>query len=223
MKKASQLLIFVAILALAPLLASAQEVSNERVARVYQKNSDDHYLLTVHRSVVAARRDFFRNLFIYFGGFNLLESFNVPEEVELQTRIFNDRADLESYLLTQYLYPIFTENNTLPPETPARQICAANSKNSTDSAPRVLIALPNAGPAFLPIAIGGANFGDGAIPYFNSTPSLSIFNFSTQNIPLIGSVSVGFTLVPPAISATSSDLTIEYCGQQSNSFPFEIK
>lgn len=223
MKKASQLLIFVAIIALAPVLASTQEAPNERVARIYQKNSGDNYLMTVHRSATAARRDFFRNLFIYFGGFDLLESFNVPEEIELQTRIFNDRADLESYLLTQYLYPIFIESNTTLPETPVRQICAAVSEDAANVAPNILVALPSSGPAFLPIAIGGTNFGAGAVPYFNSTPSLSIFNFSTQNIPLIGSVSVGFTLVPPAISATSSDLTIEYCGQQSNSFPFEVK
>jgi hypothetical protein len=223
MKKAFQLLIFVAILALTPVLAGAQEVSNERVARIYQKNSDDHYLMTVHRSSVAARRDFFRNLFIYFGGFNLLESFNIPEDIELQTRIFNERADLEKYLLTQYFYPIFTENNTTLPETPTRQICPTAPEDSDNSAPRILIVLPNAGPAFLPIVIGGTNFSAGAVPYFNSTPSLPLFNFSTQNIPLIGSVSSGFTLVPPAISATSSDLTIEYCGQRSNSFPFEVR
>jgi hypothetical protein len=223
MKKASQLLIFIAIIALAPVLAGAQEVPNERVARIYQKNSGDNYLMTVHRSATAARRDFFRNLFIYFGGFNLLESFNIPEDIELQTRIFNERADLENYLLTQYLYPIFTESNTTPPETPTRQVCPTVSEDSDDVAPSILIALPNAGPAFLPIAISGVNFGSGAVPYFNSTPSLSLFNFSTQNIPLIGSVSVGFTLVPPAISATSSDLTIEYCGQRSNPFPFEVR
>ncbi len=63
-------------------------------------------------------------------------------------------------------------------------------------------------------------FARGTIPYINSMPSMSIFDFSVQNIPLIGSVSVGFTIVPPAAPSGSPAVTVQYSGQRSNPFPF---
>lgn len=65
--------------------------------------------------------------------------------------------------------------------------------------------------------------GRGTVPYINSVPSLAMFNFSVRNIPLLGSISVGFTIVPPAAPSGSGDIMIEYNGQQSNRFPFTVR
>jgi hypothetical protein len=86
--------------------------------------------------------------------------------------------------------------------------------------PRIFILLPSSGPSFMPLVVGGSNFDVGTIPYVNSTPSVSIFNFSTRNIPLLGSISVGFTIVPPAAPSGPGDVHVEYFGQRSNPFPF---
>jgi len=88
--------------------------------------------------------------------------------------------------------------------------------------PRIFILLPSSGPGFMPVGIGGTNFDRGTVPYINSVPSLAIFNFSVRNIPLLGSISVGFTIVPPAAPAGSGDVMVEYNGQQSNRFPFTV-
>lgn len=88
--------------------------------------------------------------------------------------------------------------------------------------PRIFILLPSSGPGFMPVGIGGTNFDRGTVPYINSVPSLAIFNFSVRNIPLLGSISVGFTIVPPAAPSGSGDVMVEYNGQQSNRFPFTV-
>jgi hypothetical protein len=64
--------------------------------------------------------------------------------------------------------------------------------------PRIFIVLPSSGPSFMPVGIGGTNFGPNSIPYINSAPSISIFNASIQNIPLLGSISVGVRDAPLA-------------------------
>ncbi|MGH9870336.1 MAG: RHS repeat-associated core domain-containing protein [Candidatus Polarisedimenticolia bacterium] len=86
--------------------------------------------------------------------------------------------------------------------------------------PRIFILLPSSGPSFMPVGTGGTNFGAGTIPYINSVPSVSLFNFSVRNLPLIGSISVGFTIVPPAAYSGPGDVRVEYFGQMSNPFPF---
>lgn len=88
--------------------------------------------------------------------------------------------------------------------------------------PRIFILLPMSGPGFMPLGIGGTNFDRGTVPYVNSVPSVAIFNFSIRNIPLLGSISVGFTIVPPAAPQGPGDVMVEYNGQQSNRFPFTV-
>ena len=70
------------------------------------------------------------------------------------------------------------------------------------------------------MGIGGTNFDTGSIPYINAIPSISLFNFSTRTLPLIGAISVGFTIVPPAAPSGQGDVVIDYFGQRSNPFPF---
>ncbi|MBI4173468.1 MAG: hypothetical protein HY519_01995 [Candidatus Aenigmarchaeota archaeon] len=88
--------------------------------------------------------------------------------------------------------------------------------------PRIFILLPTSGPAYMPIGIGGTNFGAGAVPYVNGATSSALFNFNTQNLPLIGSLSVGVTLVPPAAPGNGSGVQVEYFSQRSNRFPFTV-
>lgn len=87
-------------------------------------------------------------------------------------------------------------------------------------APRIFLLLPGTAPAGAPIAIVGTAFDRNAIPYINSVPSVPLFNFSQRNIPLLGSISVGFTIVPPKSPSGAGDVMVEYNGQQSNRFPF---
>jgi hypothetical protein len=98
--------------------------------------------------------------------------------------------------------------------------CTSSGGCTFSGPPRIFILLPSSGPAFMPLGIGGTNFDRGTIPYVNSVPSISLFNFSTRNLPLIGSISVGFTIVPPAARSGTGDVMIEYNGQRSNPFPF---
>lgn len=87
--------------------------------------------------------------------------------------------------------------------------------------PRIFILLPSSGgPSFMPVGVVGANFDNGAVPFFTGHPSISLYNLNTQNLPLIGPVSVGVTLVPPAAPSGAGDITVEYLGQRSNPFPF---
>jgi hypothetical protein len=92
--------------------------------------------------------------------------------------------------------------------------------NQFSGPPRIFILLPTAGPSFMPLGIGGSNFDTGTIPYVNGIPSISLFNFSTQSLPLIGSISVGFTIVPPGAPSGPGDVVVEYIQQRSNPFPF---
>jgi len=86
--------------------------------------------------------------------------------------------------------------------------------------PRIFLVLPSSGPAFMPLGIGGTNFDAGAIPYVNGVPSVLLSNISTQSLPLIGSVSLAFTIVPPAAPPGPGDVVVEYLAQRSNPFPF---
>jgi hypothetical protein len=89
-------------------------------------------------------------------------------------------------------------------------------------APRIFVVLPTSAPAFMPVVISGSGFADPTVPFINNVPSVSLFNFGTQNIPLIGSISVGVTIVPPAAPLGASAIQIEYLGQKSNPFPFSV-
>lgn len=89
-------------------------------------------------------------------------------------------------------------------------------------APKLLFAFPGEASAGEQVALVGSNFDRGTIPYINSVPSLAIFNLSSRNIPLLGSISVGFSIVPPAAKPGDGDVMVEYNGQQSNRFPFTV-
>ncbi|GIW70697.1 MAG: hypothetical protein KatS3mg102_0239 [Planctomycetota bacterium] len=97
----------------------------------------------------------------------------------------------------------------------------------TGTPPRIWILLPSRAPAFVPVGIGGAHFSNPSTPWFipvgsgNGVASVTLFNWSVQNIPLIGSVSVGFTIVPPALPVGFATVEVEYLGMRSNAFPFE--
>ncbi len=149
--------------------------------------------------------------------FSIVE-FKIPSDVRIQkTQQFENRTTLERYLLEQYVSPLNSESPTL-------NECNATSGvggGGTDSGPpRIFIILPTSAPAFTPIAIGGTNFNEGAIPYINGVPSIALFNFSLRNIPLIGCISVGFTIVPPEAPPGTLTAEIQYFGQLSNPFPF---
>lgn len=146
--------------------------------------------------------------------------------VSLESAVFPSFESLAGHVMAAY-----AEASRLDTSTPHACSGAAPSGASAGSevsdvidqppsAPRLFQVLPTAGPAFMPIAIGGTNFGVGTIPYVNGTPSVRLFNWNCQNIPLIGSISVGFTIVPPAAPSGAGDVVVEYFGQRSNPFPF---
>jgi hypothetical protein len=88
--------------------------------------------------------------------------------------------------------------------------------------PRIFVVLPTSMSGFLPVVIAGSNFDSGAVPFFNGVPSITLFNWSTQNIPLIGSIGIGVTIVPPSAPLGAGNVQVEYFGQKSNPFPFTI-
>lgn len=88
--------------------------------------------------------------------------------------------------------------------------------------PRIFVVLPTSSPAFMPVVIGGSGFADASVQFTNNVPSVQLFDFSTQNIPLIGSISVGVTIIPPAAPQGAGSVKVEYLGQQSNPFPFSV-
>jgi hypothetical protein len=128
--------------------------------------------------------------------------------VTLRNGMFPDLESLSSYVMETY--------------AAASQGGTGTGTGGTqfNGPPRIFILLPSSGPGFMPVGIGGTNFDRGTVPYINSVPSVAIFNFSTRNIPLLGSISVGFTIVPPASKPGPGDVMVEYNGQQSNRFPF---
>lgn len=67
--------------------------------------------------------------------------------------------------------------------------------------PRIFIVLPTSGPGFVPVGIGGTNF-------------------DNDNAPFFGSLSSGFTIIPPSAEGTPGNVIVEYFGQRSNPFPF---
>ncbi|MFC1706139.1 kelch repeat-containing protein [Planctomycetota bacterium] len=94
--------------------------------------------------------------------------------------------------------------------------------NPFGAPPHILIAFPSSGPAFMPVLIGGSNFADPSIPTINGVPSISLFNFAVRNIPLLGSISVGSTIVPMAAPMGPGHLQIEHLGLKSNLYPFTV-
>lgn len=94
--------------------------------------------------------------------------------------------------------------------------------------PNILVVLPN--PTFaIPIIgsvvlVGGSNFDQSAVPYFGTTPSVQLYNFGVQNIPFVGSVAAGFTVVPPSISAgTTTNVSVQEYGLMSNFVPLQVQ
>jgi hypothetical protein len=47
------------------------------------------------------------------------------------------------------------------------------------------------------VAFVGVGIGAGYVPYFGEVPGRTLGSFSSRNVPLLGNVSVGFTVVPP--------------------------
>lgn len=94
------------------------------------------------------------------------------------------------------------------------------------AAPKIFLALQGVkrrSGAVVAIANDGrTEVGRNTVPYINSVPSVPLYNFGARNIPLLGSISVGFTIVPPAAPPGPGDVMIEYNGQQSNRFPFTV-
>jgi hypothetical protein len=89
--------------------------------------------------------------------------------------------------------------------------------------PRIFLVLPSSGLPGMPIGIGGTNFDVGTIPYVNDVPSVSLSNFRYSNLPLIGPIAVGFTIIPPAAPFGNGVLTVEYLCKGSNPFPFTVQ
>jgi hypothetical protein len=93
--------------------------------------------------------------------------------------------------------------------------------------PNILVILPNPTVSIpilgSPVLVGGSNFDQAAIPYFGTIPSVQLTNFGLKNIPLIGSISAGFTVVPPSISSgTTTNVTLQEYGLVSNIFPLQV-
>jgi hypothetical protein len=159
------------------------------------------------------------------GAVALVERFPVPAAVDLRTQLFPDRSALESHLLRRYMEAI-PPPTTIPDHPPAMDCGPAGTPGAGPGGtvfsgpPRIFILLPSSGPSFMPVLIAGSNFGPGAIPHVNGVPSIALFSWSQQIIPLIGSIGVGFTTVPPAAPAGPGEIQVEYCGQRSNPFPF---
>lgn len=150
--------------------------------------------------------------------FSILQ-FQIPADVGLRTQNFENRSAIERYLLEQYVGALNPDNPPLN-ECNTASSCETGGGTSSGGPPRIFIILPTSAPAFMPVAIGGTNFAQGTIPYINAVPSIALFNISFRNIPLIGSIAVGFTIVPPEASPESFTVQIEYLGQLSNPFPF---
>jgi hypothetical protein len=147
-------------------------------------------------------------------------TFMIPGGVDLKSGVFASRAELEQYLLEQYVEAVPVPD--VPAEPPKPACDAPGVGDGTTGAPRILVVVPSSAAPGTPIAVGGLRFDDGAVPFVNSSPSLSVYGHQMQNIPLIGSISVGFTVVPPAAPAGPGDVRVEYCGQMSNRYPFTV-
>ncbi|MDF1666237.1 MAG: IPT/TIG domain-containing protein [Planctomycetota bacterium] len=96
----------------------------------------------------------------------------------------------------------------------------SGSTGTTGPRPDILFIVPNAAPAFVPVAITGRNFGTSPKAFFNGTPSINIISLKLITLPFIGTVHELVTLVPPG--ATSGDLEVEANGQRSAGVPFTV-
>lgn len=96
----------------------------------------------------------------------------------------------------------------------------SGSTGTTGPRPDILFIVPNAAPAFVPVAITGRNFGTAPKAFFNGTPSINIISLKLLTLPFIGTVHELVTLVPPG--ATSGDLEVEANGQRSAGVPFTV-
>ena len=165
-------------------------------------------------------------------GVVLVERFTVPEHVQLRSGVFRTRGELEQYLLRQYLTPLIptTIPPELPPSPPPCELSDAGSVRcqTFDGPPRIFIVLPTSGSPLTPVLIGGSGFAAGAVPFFGTppgslTPGVTLLTVSLQNFPLLGTVSATVTFVPPGTPLESSAVQLEYLGQRSNPFPFEVR
>jgi hypothetical protein len=90
-------------------------------------------------------------------------------------------------------------------------------------APQIYLVLPSSGAAFMPVGIGGKGFDSGTLPYVNGSPSVALFNFTTGQIPLIGPISIGFTIVPPGAPKGPGTVQVQYNGLMSAGYPFTVQ
>jgi len=112
--------------------------------------------------------------------------------------------------------PVFTVSTT---GTGTGTGTGNNGGNQFSGPPRIFIVLPSSGGMFMPVGIGGTNFDSGTIPFINGMPSIALFNWSLTSIPLIGSVSIGFTIVPPGAPSGAGYVQVTYYGQVATSSP----
>jgi hypothetical protein len=98
----------------------------------------------------------------------------------------------------------------------------ARGASQFNGPPHILFAIPSSGGSFMPIVITGSRFENPTIPYINGVPSMSLFNFGINNIPLIGSFTIGSTIVPGAAPRVTSSHRFDYYGQRSNLYPFTV-
>lgn len=156
------------------------------------------------------------------------KSFNCRRCVDVSLSLFDEHGNaVETFDFSALDYAIFKnellfltlDNDSLNALVIKVKRTRANG-SEYNGPPKIFIILPTSGPAFMPVGIGGMNFDVGTIPFFNNTPSIALFNFGTRNLPLIGSISVGFTIVPPAAPTGPGNVVVEYLGQRSNPFPF---
>lgn len=207
---------------LAAALGSPAVAEGERTLSVYRLPTGAYQLLVrpAHAAMGGERG---------FGGERRVHLLTVPlvPGVELRSGAFPDFASVGSSVMEAY-----AEASWRDASDPSSCATAAASNDApadlvtTDGAtgaPTIFVVLPMSGPAFMPIGIGGTNFAQGTIPYVNGTPSIALFNWSCQNLPLIGSIAIGFTIVPPAAPRGPGDIVVEYLGQRSAPFPFSVR
>lgn len=137
----------------------------------------------------------------------------IVEGVKLSSGMFPSMETLSDYILSAYQSASDTDNSS-------GGGCTRPEECVFTEPPRIIMVFPQGGPGFMPLGIGGSNFASPTIPYVNGTPSIALFSWSIQNLPLIGSISVGFTIVPPAAPKGAGDVKVEYLSQRSNPFPF---
>jgi len=93
---------------------------------------------------------------------------------------------------------------------------------SLPAPPVILTVAPAAAPRLFPVLIVSSGADPGSTVLVNGAEALGLSNFGQRNIPLIGSFSVGMTIVPVAAPRGKGAIVVEYQGQKSNRFPFTV-